>query len=482
VIIRIVALCALLSSAAASCFAAPSPSAPIVQTQYGPVEGRSIEAPKASKASSIPVAAYKGLPYAVPPVGALRWQPPQPPRAWTGVKDAGKSPPGCMQPTGRQMLPWTEEFRHVGNVSEDCLYLNVWTAAREQHDRLPVLVWIHGGAYTEGSVSVPLYDGAALARKGLVVVTINYRLGALGFLAHPELVKESPHQSSGNYGLLDQIAALQWVQANIASFGGDANRVTIAGQSAGAMAAYLLTASPLAAKLFHRVIEQSGPGAVDSFSLGPARSLALPREEAERRGAAWVAKTGARSIKEARELDASRLLGPADGPSVDGWVLPAEPRQIYSRGKQHDVPWLIGMTADEATAFPGYEKSQAPALRREGLASLHTLLAERAKTSRTPAFEYYFERAVPWPEHPEYGAFHSGELPYMFDNLDKMDRPWKAADRALADAMSSYWANFVANGNPNSAGLPGWPTFDPETYKLMALGDAPAARVMAPGD
>jgi para-nitrobenzyl esterase len=210
---------------------------------------------------------FRGIPYAAPPVGELRWREPQPAATWTGVWTADRFAPACIQRLTRSRPPWTEEFMHQGEANEDCLYLNVWTAARSPEEHRPVLVFLHGGGFNEGSGSVPIYDGGALARRGLVVVTLNYRLGALGFLAHPELTAESPHHASGDYGLLDQIAALRWVRENIAAFGGDPERVALAGQSAGAMSVYLLTASPLAAGLFQRAIVESGPGALASFGV-----------------------------------------------------------------------------------------------------------------------------------------------------------------------------------------------------------------------
>ncbi|QXD15366.1 carboxylesterase family protein [Rhodocaloribacter litoris] len=495
------------------------PAAPL-RTESGLVTGT----PGADPAVHV----YRGIPYAAPPVGPLRWQPPEPPVAWTGVRAADRFAPGCPQPLPRSRLPWTEPFMHQGPVDEDCLYLNVWTAAADSSERRPVLVYIHGGGFTEGSGSVPLYDGEALARKGLVVVTFNYRLGVLGFLAHPALTAASKHRASGNYGLLDQVAALRWVQRNIAAFGGDPGNVTIAGQSAGAMSVYLLTASPLAGGLFHRAIVQSGPGALAAFGIATTRELARPLAEAERQGELFAGARGAETLQALREMPVETLLAPTEGdppgrfgPVVDGWFLPENPADLYARGQQHDVPLLMGMNADEPSAFPGYGRMTAGAFREQartrygdraedflalypaatdeeaGLAQKHStrdmalaamrrVADERAATSRTPAYLYLFERAIPWPEHPEYGAFHSAELPYVFDNLRLLGRPWEPLDRHLAGLMSSYWARFAATGDPaapvrGAEDLPAWPAYDPSAGVLMVFGEATGPRVL-PGE
>ncbi len=309
---------------------------------------------------------------------------------------------------------------HHGAVSEDCLYLNLWTPAHSAAERLPVLVFIHGGGFREGSVSAPLYDGAALARRQLVVVTINYRLGAFGFLAHPALTRESEHHASGNYGLMDQVAALRWVHDNIAAFGGDPSRVAIAGQSAGAMSAYLLTVSPLAKGLFQRAIVESGPGALAAFGIPSGKGAAKALEDAEKIGVKFAKSRGATTVADLRAIPADRVLvrraesGDRKlggfGPVVDGWLLPVDADTAYAAHSQADVPLLIGMMADEPSAVPGYDAARARATRAQGLRALDELLAARAKTSSQPAYAYYFEHAIPWPEHPKFGAFHSGEL------------------------------------------------------------------------
>jgi len=454
--------------------------AAVVTTQSGSIRGVSADARG-------DVTVYRGIPYAAPPTGALRWREPQAPLPWTGVRDASAPVPGCIQTVAPNRLPWTDEFMHHGAVSEDCLYLNVWTPARAAADRLPVLVFIHGGSFTEGSVSVPLYDGTALARRGLVVVTINYRLGALGFLAHPALVAESPHHASGNYGLMDQVAALRWLRANVAAFGGDSNRVTIAGQSAGAMSVHLLTVSPQAKGFFQRAIIESGPGALAALGIADGKAATVPLEEAQQTGVNFARSLGATTAAQLRALPAARLLArPAGetavrfGPVVDGWFLPADADTAYAAHTQNDVPLLIGMMADEASASPGYDAARAQATRGQGLRALDALLAARAKTSTHAAYAYYFEHAVPWPQHPQFGAFHSGELPYVFDDLAGLKRPWTAMDRTLAVAVSSYWAAFAANGRPSGNSLPKWPAYRPGSLRFMVFGERPEVRDLLP--
>ena len=464
---------------------------------------------------------YKGVPYAKPPVGELRWRAPQPPQAWEDIKKANAFADGCVQDVVGSRPPWTEAFMHQGDVSEDCLYLNVWTAAQEADARRPVLVYIHGGGFNEGSGSVAVYDGAELAKKGLVVVTLNYRVGVLGFLAHPELTAESDHDASGNYGLLDQVAALGWVQENIAAFGGDPDNVTVAGQSAGAMSVYLLTASPLAEGLFHRAIAQSGPGGLASFGVSSTRSMGGPLAEAEAAGAAFAKAKGVASLQELRALSVEALTAaPEDGtptsrfrPVIDGYLLPSDVRSIYAEHTQNDVPMLMGFNADEASAFPGYGQAtteafqetaeerygasaedflalypaetdeaageaQKVSLRDLGAVALERLAAERALTATTDAYLYYLERGIPWPERPEFGAFHTAEVPYVFNNLAQLDRPWEPVDRRLADVVSSYWMNFAATGDPNGEELPEWPSYEEAPHAMMVFGEQVEPREM----
>jgi para-nitrobenzyl esterase len=501
--LAVLAVCTALSAQAAGLV--------IVTTGGGQLSGLS--------ARDASVRVFKGIPYAAPPVGPRRWKAPEPAAPWTGVRAADRFAPGCMQTVAGARLPWTEEFMHQGAVDEDCLYLNVWTPAG-RGGRRPVFVYLYGGGFNEGSGSVAIYDGEALAKKGLVVVTVNYRVGVFGFLAHPELAAESPRAASGNYGLLDQVAALRWIQQNIAAFGGDPANVTIAGQSAGAMSVYLLTASPRTRGLFHRVIVQSGPGALASFGVSSARSLARPRTPAAEAGVAFAKAHGASSVQALRAKPARELMAPIAGapparfgPVVDGWLLTDDVDTVYAKGWQQDVPLLTGMNADEGSAFGGYGRITAAAFREQArtrfgdraeqflalypassdadagrvqvrsaredaLVSLQQLAADRAATAKTPAFLYYFDHAIPWPAHPEYGAFHTGEVPYVFANLSRLKRPWTAVDRRVADLVSSYWVRFATNGNPNAVGLPAWPVFTTSAPRLMVLGATSQPRTM----
>ena len=402
-------------------------------------------------------------------------------------------------------------------VGEDCLYLNVWTAAEAENDLRPVMVWIHGGALTRGSGSLPLYDGTALAKKGVVVVTMNYRLGAFGYLAHPALSAESERGASGNYGVLDQILALEWVRDNIANFGGDPERVTIFGESAGSWSVNALQASPLAEGLFHRVIGQSG-GLFDGLpELGPAGEQGT----AESAGVAFVKRLGIEGEGAAaglRELDAETILAEASKqgafatrPNIDGWVLPKQIAAVYRAGEQADVPVLVGSNRDEATSLMGrmlpstkaavefLVKSQFPDVADEFFevypvatdadarrafidAFSDRIFAWHMKTWATlsetvdaPAYLYFFTHAPPHPEKDFFGAYHAAEIAYAFDNLDQLDYEYAEEDRRLAEAMSSYWVAFAATGDPNSSGRPdlaAWPEFERGSAHHLELGPA----------
>ena len=443
------------------------------------------------------VRSYKGIPFAAPPVGDLRWRPPEPVIPWEGVKQADSFSDACVQDLPRSRLPWTEEFMHQGDASEDCLYLNVWTAAERPGEKRPVMVYIYGGALREGSSAVAVYDGEALARKGVVSVGINYRIGPLGFLAHPELTRESEHGASGNYGFLDQLAALEWVQANIGAFGGDPDNVTIHGQSAGARSVQMLMQSPLSRGLITRAIIQSG---------SPHRAPVPPRyitlAEAEEAGVAAQEVLGVGSLAELREVPAERFIEPdvgRMGAIRDGWFMPTDVQN------EVEVPVMAGFTADDGLSreedseptvedyrveakerygehaetflalYPVDSNSDVPAVKLEAArdrARVTVSIWARLQQEKSDrVYTYYFDRAIPWPEHPEFGAFHSGELPYVFDNLELFDRPWEAVDRTVADQMSSYWVNFAATGNPNGDGLPEWPEFDASEDVTMRLGE-----------
>jgi len=464
-----------------SCTSKPELIDPTVQVQTGLVKGVANE--------SETVVVFKGIPYAAPPLGTLRWREPQPPLSWEGVRDASKFCASCIQNKAISRLPWTEEFMVQNEICEDCLFLNIWTPADNADANLPVFVYIHGGGFSEGSGAIDVYNGEELAKKGVIVVTINYRVGVLGFLAHPELTAESPNGVSGNYGLMDQLAALKWIKSNIAAFGGNPNKVTISGQSAGAMSVTSLLISPLASGYFRGAITQSG----SSYAgfMGRYNSVS----DAEQSGIAFMEQKGASSIADLRAMSAEEIMAPIEGetrmmrfsPVVDGYFLPGNSREIFAEGKQNDVPFITGLNADE-TRYRG-EKNEKyfelyPSVTAEDSVAAQKLveqeqsrlnaylwLEHRAKTSNTNGYVYYFDRAIPWPEHPEFGAFHTGEVPYVFNNLKTLNRPWTAVDTMVADAMSSYWVNFIKNGNPNGEGLPAWKPYAKNSREVMRIGE-----------
>ncbi|HEY9432404.1 MAG TPA: carboxylesterase/lipase family protein [Blastocatellia bacterium] len=458
------------------------------------------------------VRSYRGIPFAAPPVGELRWKAPQPVAAWEGVRECDDFGPDCPQaPYPQSSLYYSAPRRQ----SEDCLYLNVWTAAKAAEKR-PVMVWIHGGALTRGSGATRAYDGTALAKKGVVLVTINYRLGPLGYLAHPELTAESPNRSSGNYGALDQIAALKWVQKNIAAFGGDPGRVTIFGESAGSWSVNALVASPLARGLFHRAIGQSGG------SFGPMTYLKEDREgrpSAEKIGEAFAKAAGADSIKALRAQPAEKIVevfnNDPEGrkfrtqPNVDGWALPDEIRNIFAQGKQNDAPVIVGSNANEMTtltvpatvpkttenlrkrvetqygaaikefdaAYPVKSDDDVAAAYLSSLRDVTFTLpmrtwARMTATGRSKAYLYFFSHVPPNPNSKYLGAYHAGEIVYVFNNLNRQNSLLQEADFKLAGMMSDYWVNFATTGDPNGKGLPKWAPYGRETEAYMDFGDA----------
>jgi para-nitrobenzyl esterase len=445
---------------------------------------------------------YKGIPYAAPPLGALRWREPQSVAPWAGIRDAKTFAPACMQ-TGVSMPGETPPA-----TSEDCLYLNVWAPAQAKN--LPVIVWIYGGGFFNGSASMPLYWGDRLARRGVIVVTFGYRVGPFGFLAHPELTAESPHHSSGNYGLLDQLAALRWVQHNIATLGGDPLRVTIAGQSAGAASVSILMASPLAKGLFQRAIAESG-GMFEPMQLAPNYQLA----NAERAGLAYAKSVGAKSLAELRALPAAALLkgnaGEISHPVAEPYVMPRSPYDVFAAGEQNDVPILIGSNADEArslitdlatvraatfdaaiakhwgalppallAAYPHTTDTEAVAARLAFERDLRfgwdmwAWAGLEAAHGKNAVYYYHFTHAPPFPKdsvYSDWGPSHYAELWYSFDHLDQEIWTWTSADRLLADDMARYWTNFARSGNPNGEGLPAWPRYTGDTAQMLYLDD-----------
>jgi len=478
--------------------AAVSAGGATAQTVARVAEGR-----VAGRAEADGVSAFLGLPFAAPPVGDRRWRSPSPALRWTGVRAADRYAASCPQGiTPNGFGPWTSEYVVQPPVAEDCLYLNVWAKAPQARKR-PVLVWIHGGAFMSGSGSVPIYDGARLAAKDLVVVTVNYRLGALGFLAHPDLTAEGG--TSGDYGLMDQIAALKWVRRNIAAFGGDPRQVTIAGQSAGALSVLDLMEAAEARGLFARAIAESGAG----LTL-PTPPLAA----AEAQGRAFAAAKGVRTIAELRAMPVDELLAPTRAPvagSVPGLLfLPIRDGRVLPRrpGRLADLPFLTGLNADEGSGFnPAYGRVTAAGFqdqamtqfgpagpeilrlypadtdaearrsalnlaRDRGIFATLLWLEHRAVQARTPAYAYLYDHPEPGPEADRFGAFHSAEIPYVFRTLDAAPRrPFTDQDQALSGLISSYWVNFIRSGDPNGQALPNWSPFKPGGRAVMRLGD-----------
>lgn len=466
------------------------------------------------------VRVFKGVPYAAPPVGRLRWRAPQPVEPWEGVRNADRWGPRSMQGDRLGDLDPLNK-----RMSEDCLYLNVWTPAQTAADRLPVMLWIHGGSNNLGAGSQPEFDGANLARRGVVVITINYRLDVFGFLAHPDLTAESGTNASGNCGLLDQIAALRWAQNNISTFGGDPSRVTVFGESAGAFDVSLLMASPLTEGLFVRAVGASGGALSSSLIFGPK-----PLRIGEQEGLRFARALGCERIADLRTLPAEEVLAAAIRSPinyafgvVDGYVVPEHPATIYAEGKQRAVPLLVGRNSDEGTLFaprfatfgPG-EPSYVERIRSQFADSADEVLAHyppgatleaqqaafamligdqfidlgawrwaelAAASGRSPTYRYLFTRRPPGaPEMSIYpltapGVYHYAEICYVFDNLQLRDWRWEREDRRLADAMSSYWVNFAKTGDPNGAGLPRWPQYRPGgAGRVMQLGREIGAR------
>ncbi|HET9280553.1 MAG TPA: carboxylesterase/lipase family protein [Candidatus Angelobacter sp.] len=499
---------AILSFTSASFAAASDP----VRVEQGLLAG--------TNDASASIRVYLGVPYAAPPVGDLRWKAPQPAAPWKGVRKATEFSNACWQ---TPYPPAAAIYQaKLPPLSEDCLYLNIWTPAKSAKDRLPVMFWIHGGGFTRGTANTSAYNGEVLARKGVVVVTINYRLGIFGFFAHPGLSAESGHHASGNYALLDQIAALTWVKKNIAAFGGNPGKVTIFGESAGSWAVNALMASPLAIGLFQRAIGESGG------SFEPMKSLDAAEKEGAKLGGLLTpdvvppksdpsqksesaASAYADVLKELRAMSPANLLKAGETetvrPIVDGYVLPQDIAAIFSQGKQNDVPLIVGYNADEGTTLApqavnlkvivfttgvhqryGAQSDQFLKLYpagsdEEAVKSFYSAFRDQSfgwemrtwarmatKTGHQPAYLYYFSRRPPGPQSERLRAFHASELSYVFGTFF-WPFPWEDTDKKLSDAITSYWVNFAKTGNPNGENLPQWPAYNATADQSLEFGD-----------
>ena len=419
------------------------------------------------------VRAFKGIPFAAPPIGPLRWREPQPPQSWRGVRQAHAFGNVCMQPSAPKRVPVNVavDLPDSPKTSEDCLYLNIWTSAGAAGARLPVMVWIYGGAYREGAGSSPHNDGESLARKGVVLVTFNYRLGPFGFFSHPELTGESGRNASGNQALMDTIAALRWVRTNIVAFGGDPGNVTAFGQSAGAAMLGGLVGSPQAKGLFQRAIVQSGQW----MGLGMAPMIPLAKAE-------QIPPTGGGpipSLAELRSRPSEEILKTLRGAGmiVDGWVVPEDESIIFAQGRQNPVDLIVGCDKDEHLSFGGNVKF------RDTMMWAARLFAERQNAAGARAWWYWFTHEPPVePGVRDLKATHATEIPYVFDNLSAprsipdISSPRLASesgkDRALAEMISSYWVNFAKTGDPNGQALPDWPRFRDRHQPPHILGEA----------
>ena len=475
-----------------------------IKTKQGKIEGKAEGA----------VRTFLGIPFAAPPVGPLRWKPPVPAAKWKGVRQATEFGSHCMQP----QLYADMVFRDPG-PSEDCLTLNVWTPAGDKNAKLPVMVWVYGGGYIAGGTSEARQDGANLAKNGVVVVSMNYRLGIFGFFADAELAKESDQGAAGNYGLMDQTAALRWVKDNIAAFGGDPSNVTLFGESAGSFSVSTQMASPLARGLFQRAIGESG-GAFSKTGL-----TYMPLKEIEQEDAAFAqASLGTDKLEQLRAIPAQKLMEaafkrPEPGsspvrfwPDVDGYLLPESVPAIFAAGKQNDVPLLAGWNRDEGgvapkttvasfrtevekqfaenaqevlKAYPATDDAQAVRsaadLAGDRFIAFSTWkwIEAQATTGKQPIYRYRFDLAPPAdPNHPGgLAAYHSSEIPYVFGNLDLLPGfAWRPEDRALSQQMQKYWTNFARTGDPNGGDLAKWPVYAAATgWQVLHLQPQPVA-------
>jgi len=472
-------------------------TAPVVKTVSGTISG--------AYNTDKRIAIFKGVPFAAPPVGDLRWKEPQPLKAWSDTRVCTQFPASPIQNNPVPFRMWSQEFITPAEpLSEDCLYLNIWSPTSPENKTLPVFVWIHGGAFNSGSGACPIYDGEALAKEGIVFVSINYRLGIFGFLAHPELTAESKHHASGNYGLLDQIAALQWVKANIAAFGGDPNRITIAGQSAGSMSVQSLVASPLTKGLFQSAIAQSGA----SFNR-----LSRTLSDGEKIGESLSQKAG--DLKKLRTLSADSILVLGNSfpfgsffPIIDGYSLPQDFKTIFENKKHNDVVLMAGWVMGDGMLMGGPSMSQKEFVsfaektygekKDDFLKVFPAGSDEEAKQSQTKlsliqfaslpdhqwalyntskSYLYQFTY-VPTdkPGFPNYGAFHTSEVPFALHTLKYWDRPWTTKDYNVEKYMSAYWINFIKTRNPNGKGLVEWNPYEASAQSMMEFGEQPVQK------
>jgi para-nitrobenzyl esterase len=460
----------------------------VIQTENGLVSGY----------NSGEISIFKGIPFAKPPVGEFRWKAPQPVKSWTGVLKCDKFSASPMQNKPVPFMMWTEEFiTPPENLSEDCLYLNIWTPAKSAKEKLPVFVWIYGGGFSSGSAACTVYDGEEMSKKGIVFVSINYRVGVFGFLAHPELSRESENKVSGNYGLLDQIAALRWIQKNIAAFGGDPQKVTIAGQSAGSMSVCALVSSPLARGLFRGAIAQSG-GILSSFMNNSF-------SEAEKSGVSFMNKMKTTNIEELRKKSAEELIAAGGNfrPVYDGYVIPVDVFAAFRNGLFNDVSMMAGWVSGDGSLmgnqtmtpeqykqqavgkygdkaeeylkiFPGTTSDQvASSLKELSLMQFAAMPAHLwAGFSKSKAYIYQFTHVpVDKPGFPNYGAFHTSEVPFALHTLHLWKRPWRDVDFVVEKTLNDYWVNFVKTGNPNGEGVPEWKAYDKSSGNIMEIGD-----------
>ncbi len=502
--LRTLAAACAAALAAGFVLATPAAAQPVVDAPAGPLRGEAVDG----------VDVFRGVPYALPPTGWRRWRPPAEMPRWTRTRDATRFGAACHQPVARG------ESIYAGDeptMSEDCLFLNVW--APEGVRDAPVFVWIHGGALNTGAGGEAMYDGARLARsQGMVVVSINYRLGVLGYLSHPELSAESRRKVSGNYGLLDQIAALKWVKANIAAFGGDPGNVTIAGESAGALSVMYLMAAPPARGLFHRAIAESAY----MISTPELRSSRHGDPSAETVGLWLQAQLGRRNLADLRGMDAQELTtsalakGYAPWGTIDGEILPEQLVEVFDRGQQAPVPLMTGFNAGEIrslrfllppsppTDAAAYEQAirasygvladtflrlypssdleeSLLATPRDGLYgwTSERLVRRQARTGQ-PGFLYFFDHGYPEMDEANLHAFHASEIPFVFGNADRTPPRWPkipdtAEERSLSDAMMAYWGSFARTGSPTAPGQPDWPAYG-ETRAYMAFEAEPVVR------